>query len=64
VFQAEQQSFHLKAYICTRSSAGETAWGAAFVGSSNLSWTALTDGLEWNLRAKRCKKGAKRGQAQ
>ncbi len=50
VFLCEQQSFHLKAYICMRSSGGETVWGAAFIGSSNLSRTALTDGLEWNLR--------------
>ena len=50
VFQTEQQSFHLKAYICMQSREGETVWGAAFVGSSNLSRTALTDGLEWNLR--------------
>lgn len=50
VFQADRQSFHLKAYICTQSCEGETVWGAAFVGSSNLSRTALTDGLEWNLR--------------
>jgi len=50
IFQCEQQSFHLKAYICTRNSDAETVWGAAFVGSSNLSRTALTDGLEWNLR--------------
>lgn len=53
VFQAEQQSFHLKAYICTRSREDETVWGAAFVGSSNLSRPALTDGLEWNLRVDR-----------
>ena len=50
VFHTEQQSFHLKAYICMQSCEGETVWGAAFVGSSNLSRTALTDGLEWNLR--------------
>ncbi len=50
VFQAERQSFHLKAYICTRNEDGLAVWGAAFVGSSNLSRTALTDGLEWNLR--------------
>lgn len=53
VFQAEQQSFHLKAYICTQSREGETVWGAAFGGSSNLSGNALTDGLEWNLRVER-----------
>jgi superfamily II DNA or RNA helicase/HKD family nuclease/SOS-response transcriptional repressor LexA len=50
VFEVERQSFHLKAYICMQSCEGETVWGAAFVGSSNLSRTALTDGLEWNLR--------------
>jgi len=50
VFQTERQSFHLKAYICMRSRREGTVWGAAFVGSSNLSRTALTDGLEWNLR--------------
>jgi len=53
VFQTEHQSFHLKAYICVRSESGETLWGTAFVGSSNLSRMALTDGLEWNLRVDR-----------
>lgn len=57
VFHCEQQSFHLKAYICTQSREGETVWGAAFVGSSNLSRTALTDGLEWNLRVERTDDG-------
>lgn len=50
VFQTEKQSFHLKAYIFMRSQQGKTAWATAFVGSSNLSRMALTDGLEWNLR--------------
>ncbi|MGM0577137.1 MAG: DUF3427 domain-containing protein [Myxococcota bacterium] len=40
-----RQSFHLKAYIFLRG-----PHGAAFVGSSNLSHTALTHGIEWNLR--------------
>lgn len=39
-------SFHAKAYIFLHG-----VDGIAFVGSSNLSRTALTDGIEWNLRA-------------
>ncbi|WP_100917450.1 DEAD/DEAH box helicase family protein [Candidatus Thiodictyon syntrophicum] len=50
VFQAEDESFHLKAYICVQNQEGREVWGAAFVGSSNISRTALTDGLEWNYR--------------
>lgn len=40
--------FHPKAYIFSRGT-----HGVAFVGSSNLSHSALTDGVEWNLRATR-----------
>ena len=50
LFEAGNHSFHLKAYICVRSHWGQTLWGAAFIGSSNISRTALTDGLEWNFR--------------
>ena len=50
VFEAGDQSFHLKAYICVHGDGGREVWGAAFVGSSNISRTALTDGLEWNYR--------------
>ncbi len=39
-------SFHPKAYIC-RDPTGE---GIAFVGSSNLTRTALSGGVEWNYR--------------
>ena len=39
-------SFHPKAYIFTQ----VDGQGAAFVGSSNLSRTALSDGVEWNYR--------------
>lgn len=47
VYRCEgRTSFHAKAYIFSR---GEE--GAAYVGSSNLSRMALTDGVEWNLRA-------------
>ncbi|WP_432697916.1 DUF3427 domain-containing protein [Marinobacterium sp. YM272] len=41
-------SFHLKAYIFVRSAQGELVSADAFVGSSNISAKALTDGLEWN----------------
>lgn len=39
------ESFHPKAYVFVR---GEH--GVAYVGSSNLTRTALTHGIEWNLR--------------
>ncbi|MDO6563287.1 DEAD/DEAH box helicase family protein [Amphritea sp. 1_MG-2023] len=41
-------SFHLKAYIFARSKQGELINADAFIGSSNISAKALTDGLEWN----------------
>ena len=50
LFEAADQSFHLKTYICVRTKDGREVWGAAFVGSSNISRTALTDGLEWNYQ--------------
>lgn len=46
VFESQNQSFHPKAWMF-RFPTGE---GLAFVGSSNMSQSALTDGLEWNLR--------------
>lgn len=42
---ADNQAFHPKAYIFVRG-----RHGVAFVGSSNLSGSALTRGVEWNLR--------------
>lgn len=45
VFEAQEKSFHLKTYIFLTGSDG-----TAFVGSSNLSHSALTDGIEWNYR--------------
>jgi len=51
LFQAERsQSFHLKAYIFLRNLDSGIFDGAAFIGSSNISRTALTDGIEWNYR--------------
>ena len=44
------QSFHMKAYIFVSHSNEGKDGGCAFVGSSNISKIALTDGLEWNLR--------------
>lgn len=46
-FETSGTSFHPKTYILHRDDGG----GIAFVGSSNLSRTALTSGIEWNYRA-------------
>lgn len=44
VFQSDDsQSFHLKTYICLQTREGHEIWGAAFVGSSNISRTTLTE---------------------
>lgn len=47
VFVSAGTSFHPKAYILRDRSTGA---GAAFVGSSNLSASALREGVEWNYR--------------
>ncbi|MDX1342455.1 MAG: phospholipase D-like domain-containing protein, partial [Reinekea sp.] len=44
------QSFHLKAYLFTSTEDGQLATADAFIGSSNISRMALTDGFEWNYR--------------
>ena len=51
VFQSGTQSFHMKAYIFVWVDSEGFKDGAAFVGSSNISQSALRGGLEWNLRA-------------
>jgi superfamily II DNA or RNA helicase/HKD family nuclease len=45
-FDARTTKLHAKAWLLERS----TGLSTAFVGSSNLSHTALFDGLEWNVR--------------
>ena len=49
VFESGEFSFHMKAYLFTKGSDAHQT-GCAFVGSSNLSHTALLEGIEWNLK--------------
>ena len=46
VYVTSGRNFHPKAYLLTSNYAD----GVAYVGSSNLSATALSDGIEWNYR--------------
>lgn len=51
VFNAASVGFHLKAYLFSRRHGPDSIdWGAAFVGSSNISRQALQSGIEWNYR--------------
>lgn len=43
-------SFHMKSFIFVKTSNNKITQGCAFVGSSNISKSALTVGLEWNYR--------------
>ena len=50
VFETNGSSFHMKAYLFAHFSGDHCLHGTAFIGSSNISRQALTDGLEWNYR--------------
>ena len=47
IFESKHKSFHMKAYIFTQDDQHKSC---AFIGSSNITKSALTTGLEWNLR--------------
>ncbi len=55
VYEAGVRSFHMKAYLfahfrAQRDDVEPALHGTAFIGSSNISRQALTEGLEWNYR--------------
>lgn len=50
VYESAGSSFHLKAYLFAQHEGADGLIGTAFIGSSNISRQALTNGLEWNYR--------------
>ncbi|WP_068805707.1 DUF3427 domain-containing protein [Thauera phenolivorans] len=50
IFESRGRSFHMKAYLFAHFPDPNALHGTVFIGSSNISRAALTDGLEWNYR--------------
>ncbi|MBC7005039.1 DEAD/DEAH box helicase family protein [Photobacterium sp. BZF1] len=51
IFESNNRSFHLKSYIFVRTDDSHSFFnGTAFIGSNNISKSALTDAHEWCLR--------------
>jgi superfamily II DNA or RNA helicase/HKD family nuclease len=50
IYVTQGRAFHPKAYLCIESHDSEDRSATAFVGSSNLSRSALISGVEWNAR--------------
>lgn len=50
IFESGNTAFHMKSYIFIHREDRNSKDGLAYVGSSNISNSALTHGLEWNLK--------------
>ena len=50
IFESGSTAFHMKTYIFVHREDRTTKEGVAYVGSDNISHSALSHGLEWNLR--------------
>jgi superfamily II DNA or RNA helicase/SOS-response transcriptional repressor LexA len=50
IYESAGQSFHPKVYIFIKGKNNNIENGSIYIGSSNISKSALTDGIEWNIR--------------